>query len=51
MIADHGAEQLEDILDAQRVIERMREAGTEPILISSADVPGGARGGPGRSEA
>jgi hypothetical protein len=51
VIADHGAEQLEDILDAQRVIERMREAGTEPILISSADVPGGARGGPGRSEA
>ncbi len=34
MIADHGAEQLEEILDAHRVIERMAEAGSEPVAIS-----------------
>ena len=35
VIADHDAEELENILDAQRVIERMREAGTESVVIST----------------
>ena len=38
MIADHGAEQLEEILDAHRVIERMAEAGSEPVAISDDDL-------------
>ncbi len=33
VIADHDAEELENILDAQRVIERMREAGTESVVV------------------
>ncbi len=33
MIADHGIEQLEEILDSHRVIERMREARSEPVAI------------------
>ncbi len=37
MIADHGMEQLEEILDSHRVIERMREAGSEPVAISDDD--------------
>ncbi len=37
MIADHGMEQLEEILDSHRVIERMREAGSEPVTISDDD--------------
>ena len=35
VIADHDAEELEMILDAQRVIERMREAGTESVVVST----------------
>ncbi len=35
VIADHDAEELEKILDAQRVIERMREAGTESVVVST----------------
>jgi len=35
VIADHDAEELENILDAQRVIERMREVGTESVVIST----------------
>ncbi len=38
MIADHGMEQLEEILDSHRVIERMREAGNEPVAISDDDL-------------
>ncbi len=38
MIADHGIEQLEEILDSQRVIERMAEAGSEPVAISEDDL-------------
>ena len=38
MIADHGMEQLEEILDSHRVIERMREAGNEPVTISDDDL-------------
>ncbi len=38
MLADHGIEQLEEILDSQRVIERMREAGSEPVTISDDDL-------------
>jgi hypothetical protein len=38
VIADHDAEQLEDILDSQRVIERMKEAGTGPVTISNDDL-------------
>ena len=34
VIADHDAQRLENILDAQRVIERMRKAGTEPVIVS-----------------
>ena len=33
VIADHGIEQLEEILDSHRVIERMAEAGSEPVAI------------------
>ncbi len=35
VIADHDPEELENILDAQRVIERMREAGTESVVVST----------------
>jgi hypothetical protein len=35
LIARHDAEQLEEILDSQRVIERMKEVGTEPVTISN----------------
>ncbi len=35
VIADHDAEELEKILDAQRVIERMREAGIESVVVST----------------
>jgi len=38
MIADHSTEQLEEILDSQRVIERMAEAGSEPVAISDDDL-------------
>ena len=38
MIADHSMEQLEEILDSHRVIERMREAGSEPVTISDDDL-------------
>ena len=34
MLADHGIEQLEEILDSHRVIERMAEAQSEPVAIS-----------------
>ena len=34
LIADHGIEQLEEILDSRRVIERMAEAQSEPVAIS-----------------
>ncbi len=38
MVADHGMEQLEEILDSHRVIERMREVGSEPVTISNDDL-------------
>ena len=38
VIADHGIEQLEEILDLHRVIERMAEAGSEPVAISDDDL-------------
>ncbi len=38
MIADHGIEQLEEILDSQRLIERMGEAGSEPVAIPDDDL-------------
>ncbi len=38
MVADHDAEQLGEILDSHRVIERMREAGSEPVAISDDDL-------------
>ncbi len=38
MIADHGIEQLEEILESHRVIERMAEAGSEPVAISDDDL-------------
>ncbi len=38
LIADHDTEQLEEILDSHRVIERMAEAGSEPVAISDDDV-------------
>ncbi len=37
-IADHDAEKLEEILDSHRVIERMAEAGSEPVAISDDDL-------------
>ncbi len=51
VIADHDAEELENILDAQRVIERMREAGTESVVVSTDDGSGRACSGRRRSEA
>ncbi len=51
VIADHDAEELENILDAQRVIERMREAGTESVAESRVGGSGHARSGCRRSEA
>ncbi len=38
LIADHDIEQLEEILDAHRVIERMAEAGSEPVAIPDDDL-------------
>jgi len=38
MTADHDAEQLEEILDSHRVIERMAEAGSEPVAIPDDDL-------------
>ncbi len=38
MIADHDMEQLEEILDSHHVIERMRQAGSEPVTISTDDL-------------
>ena len=38
MVADHDMEQLEEILDSQRVIERMREARSDPVTISDDDL-------------
>ncbi len=38
MIADHGTEQFKEILDSQRVIERMGEAGSEPVAIPDDDL-------------
>ncbi len=38
MIADHGPEQLEEILDSHRVIERMAEAGSEAVAIPDDDL-------------
>ena len=38
MVADHGMEQLEEILDSHRVIEIMREVGSEPVTISNDDL-------------
>jgi hypothetical protein len=51
VIADHDAEELENILDTQRVIERMREAGTEPVVVSTDGGTGRACSGRHRSEA
>ncbi len=50
VIADHDAEELEKILDAQRVIERMREAGTESVVVSTGGGTGRACSGRHRSE-
>ncbi len=50
VIADHDAEELENILDAQRVIERMREAGTESVVVSTDGGTGRACSGRHRSE-
>ena len=36
IIANHDAEELENLLDAQRVIERMKEAGSKPVVVSKA---------------
>ncbi len=36
VIAAHDAEELENILDAQRVIKRMKEAGSKPVVVSNA---------------
>ncbi len=38
MVADHGMEQLEEILDSHRVIQRMAEVGSEPVAISDDDL-------------
>ncbi len=51
VIADRDAEELENILDAQRVIERMREAGTDSVIVSTDGGSGRACSGRRRSEA
>jgi len=51
VIADHDAEELENILDAQRVIKRMREAGTDSVIVSTDGGSGRACSGRRRSEA
>ncbi len=51
VIADHVPEELENILDAQRVIERMREAGTESVVVATDDGSGRACSGGRRAEA
>ena len=38
MLVDHGIEQLEEILDSHRVIERMGEAASEPVAIPDDDL-------------
>jgi hypothetical protein len=38
LIADHGIEQLAEIFDSYRVIERMKETGREPVTISNDDL-------------
>ena len=38
MIADHGREPLEGILDSHRAIERMAQAQSEPVAISDDHV-------------
>ncbi len=50
VVADHDAEELESILDAQRVIERMREAGPESVAVSTDGGTGRACSGRHRSE-
>jgi hypothetical protein len=51
VIADHDREELENILDAQRVIERMREAGTDSVIVSTDGGSGRSCSGRHRSEA
>ena len=51
VIADHDMEELENILDAQLVIERMREAGTDSVIVSTDGGSGRACSGRHRSEA
>ncbi len=51
VIADHDAEELENILDTQRVIERMREAGTGSVVVSTDDRSGRVCSGRRRLEA
>jgi len=51
LIADHDTEELENILDAQRVIERMREAGTESVVVSTDGGSSRACSGRRRAEA
>ncbi len=51
VIADHDAEELESILGAQQVIERMREAGTGSVVVSTGDGSGRAYSGRRRLEA
>ncbi len=51
VIADHDPEELENILDAQRVIERMREAGTDSVVVATDDGSGRACSGGRRAEA
>ena len=51
VIADHDAEELENILNTQRLIERMREAGTESVVVSTDGGAGRACSGCHRSEA
>ncbi len=51
VIAAHDAEELENILDAQRVIKRMREAGTDSVIVSTDGDSGRACSGRRRSEA
>ena len=51
VITAHDAEELENILDAQRVIKRMREAGTEAVVVSTDGGTGRACSERHRSEA
>jgi hypothetical protein len=51
VIGDHDAQELENILEAHRVIETLKEAGTEAVVVSTDGGTGRACSGRHHSEA